>query len=146
MSIGRCGAEGESVEISATPSKKSPLHVLVIDDEMLIRWAVSETLTHAGYEVTEASNAKEALERISNAPEPDVILLDYRLPDSNDLTLLERIRRIVPHSSVIMMTAYGTTEVVNGATNLGAFRILSKPVEMRELVRLVEQAYQSRPH
>ena len=124
--------------------KKSPLHVLVIDDEMLIRWSMAETLTHAGYEVTEAGNAKEALQRVSAVPAPDVILLDYRLPDSNDLRLLETIRRVVPGSPVIMMTAYGTTEVVNGAAKLGAYRVLSKPVEMRDLVSLIEQAYESR--
>ena len=129
----------------ASTTKKSPLHVLVIDDEMLIRWSMAETLTHAGYEVTEACSAKEALQQVSAAPAPDVILLDYRLPDSNDLRLLERIRRVVPSSPVIMMTVYGTPDVVNGATELGAFRVLSKPVEMRDLVPLIEQAYESRP-
>jgi len=126
--------------------KKSPRHVLVIDDEMLIRWSMAETLTHAGYEVTEAVNAKEALQRASAAPVPDVILLDYRLPDSNDLRLLETIRRVAPNSPVILMTAYGSTEVVNGAAKLGAYRVLSKPVEMGDLVPLIEQAYESRPH
>ena len=133
------------MEISPGITKKSARHVLVVDDEMLIRWSMAETLTHAGYEVTEAGNAKEALQRVSAAPAPDVILLDYRLPDSNDLRLLETIRRVVPGSPVIMMTAYGTSEVVNGAAKLGAYRVVSKPVELRDLVPLIEQAYESRP-
>jgi DNA-binding NtrC family response regulator len=134
------------VEISQNTSKKSPRHVLVVDDEMLIRWSMAETLTQAGYDVTEAGNAKDALARIAVEPIPDVILLDYRLPDSKDLRLLETIRRVVPTSSVIMMTAFGTSEVVNGAIQLGAYRVIGKPVEMGELGALVELAYQFRPH
>jgi DNA-binding NtrC family response regulator len=133
------------VEISPNGSKKSPRRVLIVDDEMLIRWSMGEILTHAGYEVSEAGSAKETLQLIESAPAPDVILLDYRLPDSNDLRLLETIRRRAPESSVIMMTAYGTSEVVSGAGRLGAYRVLSKPVELRELVPLVEEACRSHP-
>ena len=124
--------------------KSPPLHVLIVDDESLIRWSIAETLAHAGYEVTEASDAKEAVQRVSRAPAPDVILLDYRLPDSNDLKLLETIRRALPNSPVIMMTAYGAPEVIDGAIRLGAYKVLSKPVELSDLVPLVELAYQTR--
>jgi DNA-binding NtrC family response regulator len=125
--------------------KKSPCRILIVDDEMLIRWSMAETLAHAGYEVIEAGSAKETLQRIDAEPAPDVILLDYRLPDSNDLRLLETIRRVVPGSSVIMMTAYGSREVMDAAAVLGAYRILTKPVELHELVPLVEEAFRSRP-
>jgi two-component system, NtrC family, response regulator AtoC len=128
-------------------TEKSPeLRVLIVDDEPLIRWSMAETLSDAGHAVAEASDAKETLRQLSSGPAPDVILLDYRLPDSNDLRLLANIRQTVPTSSVIMMTAYGTPEVVNGAVELGAYRVLSKPVEMRDLVPLVHQAHCSRPH
>jgi DNA-binding NtrC family response regulator len=123
--------------------KPPTLHVLVVDDESLIRWSVSETLTRAGCEVTEADNAKETLRRLSDGPAPDVILLDYRLPDSADLTLLETIRRIVPRSAVIMMTAYGTPAMQADALQLGAHRVVSKPVEMKDLLTLVEQAHKA---
>ena len=124
--------------------KSPPLHVLIVDDESLIRWSIAETLAHAGYEVTEASDAREAVQRVFRAPAPDVILLDYRLPDSNDLKLLERIRGALPNSPVIMMTAYGTSEMVEGAIRLGAYKVLSKPVELSDLIPLVERAYQTR--
>jgi DNA-binding NtrC family response regulator len=133
------------VENSPNGLKKSPCRILIVDDEMLIRWSMAETLAHAGYEVIEAGSAKETLKRIDAEPAPDVILLDYRLPDSNDLRLLETIRRVVPGSPVIMMTAYGTREVMDAAAKLGAYRILTKPVELHELVPLVEEAYRSRP-
>jgi DNA-binding NtrC family response regulator len=90
-------------------------------------------------------DAKETLRRLSAEPVPDVILLDYRLPDSNDLKLLETIRRVVPNSTVIMMTAYGTPAVTEGALKLGVYSVVSKPFEMRDLAPLVQQAYTSRP-
>lgn len=122
------------------------LRVLIVDDEPLIRWSMSETLAHTGCTVTEAADASETLQQLATGPIPDVILLDYRLPDSNDLTLLETIRRVAPSSSVVMMTAYGTAWVQAGALELGAFRVLTKPIEMNELSGLVRQAYESRPH
>ena len=137
---------GAGVEISPEMPEKFPdLRVLIVDDEPLIRWSMSETLEHVGYTVTEASDAKETLRRLSGGPVPDVILLDFRLPDSNDLKLLETIRRIAPESRVIMMTACGTPAVQAGALELGAYRVVTKPLEMSDLALLVRQAYESRP-
>lgn len=121
------------------------LRILIVDDEALIRWSMSETLIHAGYAVTEAGNGKEGFQRLADGPRPDVILLDYRLPDSNDLKLLETIRHVVPSSQVIVMTAYGTRAVKAGALTLGACRVVSKPIEIRDLAPLVHRAYESRP-
>jgi two-component system response regulator AtoC len=133
-------------KISAVIVKNShTLRILIVDDEPLIRWSMAETLAQAGCEVAEAGTARETLQRISENPAPDVVLLDYRLPDSNDLKLLEAIRHALPNSPVIMMTAYGTPDVVSGATRLGAYRVLTKPVEMRDLAPLVQQAYTARP-
>lgn len=120
------------------------LRILVVDDEPLIRWSIAETLADRGHHITEAGNAREALQRLSQELRPDVILLDYRLPDSDDLQLLAAVRRELPATPVIMMTAFGTPDMVAGATKLGAFCVLTKPVEMRELPPLVEQAYASR--
>jgi DNA-binding NtrC family response regulator len=127
------------------PKKSPKLHILIVDDEPLIRWSMAETLTHAGWDVSEAGTARETVQRLSADPAPDVVLLDYRLPDSNDLKLLATIRRTVPASPVVMMTAYGTTAMQAGALELGAYRVVSKPVEMRDLVPLVEDAYNTRP-
>ena len=103
--------------------EKSPaLRVLVVDDERLIRWAIAETLTHVGYTVIEAEDGAAAVRALTNPPEPvDAVFLDYRLPDSNDLTLLASLRRLSPHSPVILMTAYGTPEVTQGALDLGVY-------------------------
>src|SRR4029079_5244558 len=97
------------------PEKSPLLRVLIVDDESLIRWSMAETLSHAGWDVIEAGNAKEAMERLSSDPPPDVILLASRVPDSNALTLLDAIRRTRPTSRVVMMTAFGTPAMQAGA-------------------------------
>lgn len=122
------------------------LRVLVVEDEMLIRWSIAETLAQEGHTVVEASNAVAAVQALTDTPGPiDVVLLDYRLPDSNDLGLLANVRRLRPDSAVVMMTAYGTPEVTKCALELGAHRVVNKPFDMHRLESLVLEAFKSRP-
>jgi len=121
--------------------KKSAPAVLVVDDEALIRWSLAEMLGERGYVVTQASDGRMALAAIEDAAEPfDVVLLDYRLPDSADLRLLETMRRLAPSSQVIMMTAHNSPELAQGATALGAYSVISKPFDVESLAALVNQA------
>jgi DNA-binding NtrC family response regulator len=113
------------------------LRVLVVDDEPLIRWSIAETLGAAGHQVTEAQDAASALRALADAPDTDLVLLDFRLPDSNDLGLLAEIRRIAPATPVIMMTAFGTPDVTAGALKLGVSKVLNKPFNMHDLEDLV---------
>jgi DNA-binding NtrC family response regulator len=118
------------------------LRVLVVDDERLIRWSLAEALTECGHIVTEAVDAASARRIVADAaPPPDVVLLDYRLPDSDDLGLLATIRHEAPDARVILMTAYGSPEVVKGAMELGAYRVVSKPFEVDDLAALVLEAH-----
>ena len=126
--------------------KNSPtLRVLVVDDEPLIRWSLGEVLAESGHFVAEAADGASAVRALAGDGPFDVVLLDYRLPDSNDLNLLTTIRHQAPQSAVIMMTAYGTPEVTSGALALGAFRVVPKPFEVYDLVTLVSQAHNARP-
>src|SRR6516165_1387546 len=89
-------------------SQSPPPRVLVVDDEALIRWSICETLSDLGCAVLEAGDGETALRMLMDtAPGVDVIVLDYRLPDSDGLGLLSAIRRLAPGSQVIMMSAYG---------------------------------------
>ncbi len=118
--------------------KKNPLRVLVVDDEPLIRWSVTETLAALGLYVEQADRAASALQAITTTALPfDVIVLDLRLPDMNDLSLLATIRQLLPETLVILMTAFGTPEIVAGARALGVRGVLYKPFELTELSRLV---------
>jgi two-component system response regulator PilR (NtrC family) len=117
------------------------LRVLVVDDELLIRWSIAETLAHAGHTVIEATDGTSAIVALKNDAERiDAVVLDYRLPDSNDLTLLSTVRRLSPDSAVILMTAFGTPEVVKGALDLGVYYVLNKPFEMYDLESLLREA------
>jgi DNA-binding NtrC family response regulator len=124
-----------------------PLSVLVVDDEMLIRWSVSEILSDVGHRVVEADSAEGALKAVASARQPfDVVLLDYRLPDSNGLGLLATIRETLPESAIVLMTAYGTPEVARDARSLGAYDVLDKPFDMHGLDSLVRNAYAAARH
>jgi DNA-binding NtrC family response regulator len=120
------------------------LHVLVVDDEFLIRWSLVETLAEEGHRVAEAGDGETALKTLSSGEAFDVVLLDYHLPDSHDLTLLATIRRVAPQAVVIMMTAFGTPEMIEQARGLGAFRVVPKPFDVHDIAPLVQQAHDSR--
>ena len=123
---------------------RAVVRVLVVDDEPLIRWSLAETLTQRGHIVTEAGDAKTTYRILTCiADRPDVVLLDYRLPDSNDLGLLAEIRRKLPESQIILMTAYGTADIAREALALGAYRVVGKPFEVHDLARLVQEAHAS---
>jgi two-component system nitrogen regulation response regulator GlnG len=122
------------------------LRILVVDDEALIRWSITETLAHEGHSVMEAASAASAVKALEDEDDIDVVLLDYRLPDSNDLGLLAHVRRLQPRSAVVMMTAYGTPDVTEGALALGAHRVLGKPFDMHGLEALVVEAHAARTH
>src|SRR5665213_3347447 len=106
--------------------RNSPRRALVVDDESLIRWSLAETLGDHGYAVVEAENARTARAAVASGAAFDVVLLDFMLPDSNDLGLLADIRRLAPDACVIMMTAYETPEMVWKARDLGALRVVNK--------------------
>ena len=120
------------------------MQILVVDDESLIRWSLAEVLADSGHQVEEAEDGASAVARLSDHPAFDVVLLDYRLPDSNDLHLLETIRQLQPTAAVVMMTAFGTPEVTSGALKLGAYRVVAKPFDVHAMVSLVAEAHESR--
>lgn len=115
--------------------------VLVVDDEALIRWSVAESLEAAGHQVAEAGSAKETLAYFTaGAVVPSVVVLDLKLPDSDDLGLFRRIRALAPACRVILMTAHGTAEILEEARRAGAFEVLSKPFDMARVVGIVRDA------
>lgn len=132
-----------------TPPASDPapsLRVLIVEDEALIRWAVAEALRAGGHHVSEAADAAAALRLVAETPQPaDVVLLDLRLPDSSDLSLLAAIRARTPSSAVVMMTAHGTQEDAANARALGAFEVVEKPFDVREIERVIVAASRARP-
>lgn len=124
-----------------SPSQRPRLRILVVEDEPLLRWAISESLKASGHTVMAADDGASA-ERIVASPDLalDVILLDYRLPDSNDLGLLRRLLQMSPLRPVVLMTACNSPELTHDAVALGAYRVVDKPFEMQALETCLQQA------
>jgi DNA-binding NtrC family response regulator len=124
---------------------KSGRRVLIVDDERLLRWAVVETLTAHGYDVSEAGDAKTALQAFGASRTcTDLVLLDLVLPDACDLRLLHLIRAVAPAVPVILMTAFSTPEIAEQARAVGA-GVFPKPFDMDALTALVDQTVARRP-
>jgi two-component system, repressor protein LuxO len=114
--------------------------ILIVDDELLIRWAISETLGAAGFRVLEAGSALEALQVLEKENDVAVVVLDLKLPDSSDLGLLRTLRQRVPPCQVILITAHGSAEICEEAMRAGAFLTLSKPFDMHVIVERIREA------
>ena len=115
--------------------------ILVVDDEALIRWSLVERLTAEHYHVVEASNGREALERLK---EPvDLVLLDFKLPDTDGLTLLKQIKQDEADTLVILLTAYASVETAVEVMKQGAYHYANKPFNLDEISLLVQKALET---
>ena len=122
-------------------SKSDPIRVMIVDDHALVRSGlgafleVYEDLELAG----EAEDGAKAVE-LCGQLQPDVVLMDIRMPGVDGMDLLPQLVRHLPGTTVIMMSAYGTIDMAVEAMKLGAYDFLMKPCDIEELVRKVEAA------
>lgn len=122
------------------------IRVLVVEDDALMRWAIAETLREAGCAVVGAADGAAAIRAIADSDRtPQAVVLDVGLPDSEGLDLLATIRRLIPSSHVILITAFGTPELAADARKLGAYDVLNKPFDLHVLQAVVEHAGAARP-
>ncbi|MEK7823514.1 MAG: sigma-54 dependent transcriptional regulator [Candidatus Eisenbacteria bacterium] len=115
------------------------ISVLVVDDEVLIRKSLGKVLKARGYGVELASTGAEGLEKAATV-RPQVMILDMRLPDTDGLSVLRRVRQLDPLVQVIVITAFGDVQSAVEAMKLGACDFLRKPYEMEDIVLAVESA------
>ena len=117
--------------------------ILVVDDEADIRGLVKDILADEGYEVSVAADAAQARAARAKA-EPDLVLLDIWMPDTDGITLLKEWSEAGSlRFPVVMMSGHGTVETAVEATRLGAVDFVEKPLSIAKLLRTVEHALES---
>ncbi|HEY3355331.1 MAG TPA: sigma-54 dependent transcriptional regulator [Polyangia bacterium] len=114
-------------------------HVLIADDEALIRQSLRTALTQEGFAVATAACGAEALARLQEE-RPDVVVLDLVLGDMDGLAVLERLAADVPEAKVLVITAHGSIETAVAAMKLGAYDFIRKPFELEEVIAAVRNA------
>lgn len=112
---------------------------MVVDDEEDIRALLRDVLTKSNYAVIEVPDGAALVESF-NGPQPDVVLLDLKLPDAGGLDLLPRIKRQWPDTEVIVLTGYATLDAAVEATKRGAYHFQQKPFDNKSLLITIERA------
>ncbi len=118
-------------------------HALIIEDEKLVAWSLSEHLKKMGFATSISEFGKPGIEQALHDP-PDVIFMDYRLPDTNGIEILRQLQPIREETVFFFMTAYGTEEVSVEALKLGAREYLNKPVNFDEVTVMVRRALEEK--
>jgi response regulator NasT len=119
-----------------TESAERPPRVLVVDDEQVIVYTVSDALRRAGYEVVGAASAEEALELIQDNP-PDIALLDVSMPGMSGIDLSRHLRAET-EVPFLFLSAFGDRDIVKLATENGALGYLVKPVLPQQIVPSID--------
>ena len=112
------------------------MNVLIADDHLESLRLLEAMLEGIGYEVAAVRNGKEALDVLGRMP-IDLVISDIRMPDINGLDLLVRVKRDYPQTKVIIMTAYGSSDVQKEASKRGSLYYIEKPFEINEIRKLI---------
>jgi DNA-binding NtrC family response regulator len=116
--------------------------ILLVDDEKLVRWALTQKCAEFGYQTLEAENGEEAL-RALQSENVDAVLLDVHLPDLSGIEVLEKLKQAGETRSIIMMTADPQLDAVKAALRLGAYDFVSKPINFEELSVTLQNALEA---
>lgn len=112
--------------------------ILIIDDEQSQREILSGFLTKKGYKVSTAQSGAEGI-KIINEKSIDIILSDYKMPEMTGIEILDKVSKINPEISFVIITAYGTVENAVKAMRMGAYDYISKPIDLDELELLLNK-------
>jgi len=117
--------------------------ILIVDDDQSVATAFERFLKHEGHDCTLTSNAEDAL-RLIDERNPDLVMMDIRMPGTDGLQALQQMRSAHPDLFVVMMTAYGTSQTSIDAIRGGAFEYLTKPLDLNQLRAVIDRALTAR--
>jgi DNA-binding NtrC family response regulator len=127
--------------MSGKPNRQNLWDILVVEDDRAQRQILADFLTNQGYQVTSADNGETALKHFRQKVF-DVVLADIKMPRMDGLALLAQIRAINPESRVVLITAFASVDSAVQAMKAGAFDYLTKPVNLEELLIILDRAIQ----
>jgi two-component system nitrogen regulation response regulator GlnG len=119
-------------------------HILIVDDEQAVCWALERALTREGHRVAVAASAEQAFV-LAQKQRPDAVILDVRLPGLDGLSALGRLRQLSGDAPVIVVTAFGNLSTAVRAVEGGAFDYLAKPFDLDQALEAVGRALQRQP-
>jgi two-component system response regulator AtoC len=113
--------------------------LLIVDDEQSVRYSFKKLLNSSSYQISEASNATEAIS-VFKAENPHIVILDIEMPGKDGIQVLKEIKEISPKTPVIIITAYGSGDRVIKAMKYGAFEYIEKPFDIPRFISVLEEA------
>ena len=115
------------------------LQLLVVDDEEITGKRLKTALEKYGYAVEVFQSGRQAIERLQER-EFDIVVTDIRMDDADGLAVLEAVQKSSPRTKTILITGFATAEVARGALAKGAFDLIAKPFQPKDLRKVIEQA------
>ncbi len=134
------GAVGNAPETNVESNSlySSNKKILIVDDESVVRHSLKKFCEQEGYEVVTASSGVKALKSLEEM-NPEIILLDINLPDTNGLELLKTIKEVKPEKAVIMITGHSDVGGAIEAMKLGALDYFEKPLDLEKLKNVLSK-------
>ncbi len=117
--------------------------ILVADDDPSIRSLLKQLLSDEGFNVAEASTGTEVVDKVKGEP-PDLVIMDIRMPELDGMEALSRIKASSPQTAVLVMIAFGSSNLAIRAMDLGAFDYITKPFELDKITHTVKRVLEYR--
>ncbi len=121
--------------------------VLLVDDEAPVRKPIALSLKHAGFDVVEAEDGRQAVDALNAGDNPlrvDAILCDIRMPNVNGVDAIAYFRRQYPSVPIVVLTGYPDVELAVSLLKMGVADYLLKPIGKQDLLQVVKRAVESR--
>lgn len=112
--------------------------ILIVDDQFGIRILLNEIFQKEGYKTFQAANGVQALDIVKNE-EPQLVILDMKIPGMDGLEILKRIKKDNQSIKVIIMTAYGELDMIQEAIDHGAITHFAKPFDIDDILSAVKK-------